>query len=304
MVAWLISAAGGVVVLLVLRDIFHTLWHPQGFGVIAQAVFSGIWRVAGVFAPDRRRTPLTGPLGLLGTVLVWTLLMVVGWTLVYTPYMPDSFNFGSSLKPATAADLLSSIYLSLVTVTTLGYGDVTPDHPALRLLAPMEALIGFVLLTAGITWVLQLYPALARRRSLARHLFSLQRGGVADIVTTDHGGATVPILESVASRVAEVEMDLRQYRESYYFRDAEQSLSLAAALPVAFRLAEAGVQAHQPAVAAAAESLRSSIDAVSHVLDATLRCGGGTDDILRAFAVAHGHADAARPGRAEPDSVH
>lgn len=49
------------------------------------------------------------------------------------------------------------IYYSFVTLTTVGYGDVTPVHPAARSLAMLEALIG------------QLYPAilLARLVSLA-----------------------------------------------------------------------------------------------------------------------------------------
>ena len=33
---WLISAGGAVVVAIVVRDTFHTLWHPQGFGSLTQ----------------------------------------------------------------------------------------------------------------------------------------------------------------------------------------------------------------------------------------------------------------------------
>ena len=51
----------------------------------------------------------------------------------------------------------SFVYFSFVTLTTVGYGDMTPVHPATRSLAIAEALIG------------QLYPAilLARLVSLA-----------------------------------------------------------------------------------------------------------------------------------------
>jgi hypothetical protein len=40
------------------------------------------------------------------------------------------------------------IYYSFVTLTTVGYGDITPLHPTARSLAMAEALIG------------QLYPAI------------------------------------------------------------------------------------------------------------------------------------------------
>jgi hypothetical protein len=40
----------------------------------------------------------------------------------------------------------------------------------LRLLALIEALVGFGLLTAAISWVLSIYPALSRRQSLAQKI--------------------------------------------------------------------------------------------------------------------------------------
>ena len=50
------------------------------------------------------------------------------------------------------------IYFSMVTLATLGYGDIAPVHPVARSLASLEALIG------------QLYPAiiLARIMTLYR----------------------------------------------------------------------------------------------------------------------------------------
>ena len=56
-----------------------------------------------------------------------------------------------------AAERHDFVYFSFVTLTTVGYGDVTPVHPVARSLAVAEALIG------------QLYPAilLARLVSLA-----------------------------------------------------------------------------------------------------------------------------------------
>jgi hypothetical protein len=41
---------------------------------------------------------------------------------------------------------LYPIYFSLVTMTTLGYGDITPDSDTSRMLASMEAVIGQIYL--------------------------------------------------------------------------------------------------------------------------------------------------------------
>lgn len=79
--------------------------------------------------------------------------------------MPEGFNFGSSLDPHRSSDAVATLDLSLATVGTLGFGDILPADPVLRVLAPVQALLGFVLLTAAISWVLQVYPALGRPRA-------------------------------------------------------------------------------------------------------------------------------------------
>lgn len=56
----------------------------------------------------------------------------------------NAFAHGSS----TFMSRQEFIYFSFVTMTTVGYGDITPVHPLARSLATMEALIG------------QLYPAI------------------------------------------------------------------------------------------------------------------------------------------------
>ncbi|MFF8942469.1 potassium channel family protein [Streptomyces sp. NPDC014864] len=72
-----------------------------------------------------------------------------------------------------------SVYLSLVTVATLGLGDIAPSADWLRIVAPLEAMVGFVLLTATVSWILGIYPALARRRALALRISQLRRAGPA-----------------------------------------------------------------------------------------------------------------------------
>ena len=57
--AWGISVVG-LVVVMALRDIFHTLWHPSGTGDIAKAVSADVWRATGRVAPRRVRH-LAGP---------------------------------------------------------------------------------------------------------------------------------------------------------------------------------------------------------------------------------------------------
>ena len=74
------TAVGAVLVLVALRDISHTIWHPSGRGRLGRRLMGAVWRVG-----RRRRTPgpLTGPLAMDVVVLTWVLLILLGWALVY-----------------------------------------------------------------------------------------------------------------------------------------------------------------------------------------------------------------------------
>lgn len=100
---------------------------------------------------------------------------MLGWALIYWPRMPDLFLYATGLKPTNNAGFLDAIYLSVMTLTTLGYGTITPTADWLRMFGPLEALIGFALLTVSLTWVTSIYPVLRRRRSLARQILLLRR---------------------------------------------------------------------------------------------------------------------------------
>jgi Ion channel len=284
---WTVSVVGLVVVAATLRDIFHTLWHPSGFGGIARGVLALSWKARGRLLPTGSRD-LAGPLGLMGVVLSWTGLVVVGFVLVYWPHMPEGFNYGSSLTPERSSGPLAALYLSLVTVATLGFGDILPASPALRVLAPVQALVGFVLLTAAISWVLQVYPALGRRRAFARRLSAMRSHGSREVVRTGDAGIATRMLDSVTEAVSQVESDLLQYAESYYFSEQDRALSLAAALPYTLELVGAGEQSEAREVRVAARVLAEAVTALSDRLDQTyLHTGGTTDQVLAAFAADH-----------------
>ena len=69
------TGGGAVVVLLALRDIFHTIWHPSGRGGLSRRIMAAVWRVG-----RRRRAlgPLTGPLAMVVVVLTWVVLILLG----------------------------------------------------------------------------------------------------------------------------------------------------------------------------------------------------------------------------------
>ena len=114
----------------------------------------------------------------------------------------------------------------MVTLATLGFGDIVPTTEWLRVAVPLEAMLGFVLLTAAVTWVLQVYPALMRRRALAIRLSLLHRADAARVLAEEDVPMAANLLEDLAGEVVQARVDLTQYAETYYFRD-ERGVHLA-----------------------------------------------------------------------------
>jgi voltage-gated potassium channel Kch len=79
---------------------------------------------------------------ILGAIAVYLLLALV-WANLYTALagvLPDSF--GGSLRRTGLEAYPELVYFSMVTITTTGYGDISPVHPVVRSLANMEGMIG------------------------------------------------------------------------------------------------------------------------------------------------------------------
>ncbi|RFU19084.1 RHS repeat-associated core domain-containing protein [Geodermatophilus marinus] len=163
MLAWSSTVAGAVVVALVLREVFQTLFVPTRRGRATRAVFTLLWRASRL--PGRGRpSGLAGPLAMVAVITLWGLGVVLGGALVYWPHLPDGFSYDPTLGPGGRAGLVDAVYVSLVTTATLGFGDVVPTAGWLRVVVPLQAIVGFALLTGAVSWVMQMYPALNRRR--------------------------------------------------------------------------------------------------------------------------------------------
>ncbi|MEU3479682.1 potassium channel family protein [Streptomyces sp. NPDC033754] len=284
---WLATPAGAVLVLFVLRDVFHTLWHPTRHGGLSKLVMVSLWWLSPRLGKRRRPAGLAGPLGMVTVVAMWALTVAVGWGLIYWPHMPEEFSYAAGLVPSEHAGPLDALYISLVTLATLGLGDIAPTSGWLRVLAPMEALVGFVLLSATVAWILGIYPALARRRALALRLSHVRRSRATARALDSDGGAA--LLDGLASALSTITVDFLQYAESYYFHDGDENTSLPRQLPYAVGLADQATGAHHPDVRLSASVLRRALEDLAVVLDDRfLRTGEGPERVFAAYADAHG----------------
>lgn len=281
-VSVVVSVVGVLLVLGVLWDVFRTIFNPSGQGRISGAAMSAVWRLT-ARGGDRPRE-LAGPSALAAVIAAWVVLAVVGWALVYWPHVPAGFVHSSGLDVSERSTAADALYVSVVTLATLGYGDVVPAATGLRLVAPLEALMGFAILTAAVTWVLQVQPALVRRRTMVMTLSGLRRAGLEREVRTLDADLPAHVLTDVAASVTQVGVDLTQYSETYYFREGEEERGFGEALIFAADLAEAGSASPRPDVRLAARALQAALDDLAaHAGSTFLGVTGGTRSVLEAL---------------------
>ena len=233
-----------------LRDVFDALFHHGGKATLSRALMRATWWGFHRLAGARAQTfALAGPVALLVVVGTWAALLALGWALILWPHMPAGVQYASGSPPPPGGEFLDALYLSLVTLATIGFGDITPAAGWLKIVTPLEALLGLGLLTASVSWLLSIYPALLRRRSLAYEISLLRKaeretGTRVDRLDADAGGR---LYAELTSRLVAVERDFVAFPISYYFAEPDERFSLAATMPYLLGLAERGADDSTPA---------------------------------------------------------
>ncbi len=167
--------AGMLCIALVQFDIVATVLHPEIESPLSSRLqrltrrFLGV--IGGIIPRRRARMLLLNwslPMMVAGLIMLWLLLLALGFALIYYPWIGDDRVFSSD-QPLEQT-LLNALYYSGVTLATLGYGDIMPLATPLRVLAVIEALAGAVTISFAVAYVLAVYPALARTRTIAAAL--------------------------------------------------------------------------------------------------------------------------------------
>jgi hypothetical protein len=165
----LVVVASLALLFVVLWDAFETIVLPRRVTRkirLTSAYYRATWRPWRdlsllVRKKKRRETFLSiyGPLSLIVLIMLWAVGLVFAFAMLH-------WSMASRLNVATDADAFSTyLYMSGTTLFTLGFGDVTPLGHAGRLLAVLEAGMGFGVLAIVIGYLPVLYQAFSRRES-------------------------------------------------------------------------------------------------------------------------------------------
>lgn len=283
-VLWTILGAG--LIAGGLYDMYHSLLHPSGKGPLSSRVLSSAWKISR--ATGHRFGSSVGPVSMIAVVVLWVLLQGVGWALIYLPHVPDGFTYSSGVDPTNYPAPAGALYVSLVTLATLGFGDVVATDPWIRMATPLEALLGFALLTTALTWFTQAYPPLSRRRALALELKSLADVDYAERIGNEDPTTAARVLDGLTSDVMKTRIDFTQHTETYYFQEEDPQLSLARQLSYAVELRDRAVQANTAQLRTSARRLGGALEQLSTKLRSEFLPTGMTpEEIFRAYARDH-----------------
>ena len=218
-----LAALGAVIVAVVLWEVFNDLFHPAGSGALSDWLGR---RLFNAFKHASRFLPLAGPVTVITTIAIWVAALVVGFALIYLHAYPADFRTSTGAMPPPGSRFASVLYFSFETLITLGYGDLVPQSAITRLLSNIEALVGFGLLTASVSSIVLLYPALSRMRLLARgvsHLVGAERDVGHALVAS---GSDV-VLNSLARDVTHARIDLIHFPLVYFFTGNDRHAAIA-----------------------------------------------------------------------------
>ena len=147
-----------VVTRLISMQADSAMWctHLFQISMIAFTALSAVLLLLHLFRPEGSITTDT----ILGAINAY-LLIGIGWASGYALLecmVPGSFDFGGRLVDSTHDQFWAFLGFSYTTLTTLGYGNISPTNPRADALANCEAMLG------------QFYVAILVGRLVALHL--------------------------------------------------------------------------------------------------------------------------------------
>jgi|SRR5438067_1453101 Ion channel len=284
---WLWTALPGIcLVVLTFREIFHALFHPTETGSFSDFAARTIFKA---FRHRPSALAMAGPLSVVVVILCWALGQSLGFALIYWAGFPDKFQLSTPEQTRAAGGFWTMFYFSLQMMTSLGLGDVVAKANWIRLICALQALVGFGLLTASVSSIVLIYPALSRMRCLARRTANLlkaaQQTGI-DVVSGD----VEQLLGSLALDVVRTRVDLIHFPIIYYFHSEHPRSSLAHALPALLGFVERGLGAESSErVRLASGVLQAALEDLAHVLSDRFVNGdrNNTVAVFRAYAEDH-----------------
>ena len=214
----LLTTTGFLVLILVFYDVFATILRATSFpGPISQLINRGLWWLFSRLTRNLERRSRHRILSMLGPLLMPLLItnfvvgLVVGFALIYLPRIETGLSTSAQDSPNS---VFQAFYFSGITFLTIGYGDIVPSAPFTRVMTIIEGYCGIGILTLSITYLLTVYGALERKRTLALSFYHEARQG-ADIAGFISNHFSRGQFHSLTETLRDSTRDLQELLESH-----------------------------------------------------------------------------------------
>ena len=241
--SWIVIPLGIGLIVCAALDVFLTVLHIQAESPLSDTLNNWLWQA--LLLVTRRlsqpaRDEILGwgaPLMIGGIILVWAAVYVVGFSLLYLPFVHDPAVFSVEAQTSGSA-FADALYFSSVSFFTLGYGDIVALHPIPRFLGIVEGGIGLLTISLSVTYLLSVYPLIARKETVALSL-NQESGGRADGLVLAERYVAAGRFESLGERLRWLNDELLTvghahglYPVLYYVRPREVHQSFVRTLAV------------------------------------------------------------------------
>jgi hypothetical protein len=237
---------GVVLLIAALVDVlWTTLWPDGGSGPLSGLLTTLVWRLMRLIGRFwDRALSLAGPFVLAATLIMWIAMLWAGWVLLFAA---DS----DSLIPKAGTDVSWSgrIYFVAYSMFTMGNGDFSPAEGWAQLATSLTTATGMVIVTASVTYLLSVIPAVAQKRAFAASVTALG-DRPADVVASAWNGRDFHALDlrlsTLASDLGVLADKHKAFPVLHYYHAADRSDASAIAVALldeALTVIEHGVAA-------------------------------------------------------------
>ena len=246
-----------------LREVFRDIFHPTRSGTLSDYV----GRSASFVMRHTRMRGAAGPLALVATIFCWIATLNLGFALIYCGLATQRVvAVEGSAHVGAAHAFLRGLYFSLGAFDTFQTFDLEPKTDWLRLVVSVEGLIGISMITASVSWLVLLYPALSRMRFFARRTAIListeERTGLPLVA---HLG--VPVMIELAQAVTQFRLDVILFPILLNFYAADRDATVSFVLPRVHHWAEEAVtRSDQKDLVVAGTQLQIALEELAHTL--------------------------------------
>jgi hypothetical protein len=243
----LVSAIGVIVLALTVLDVLLTVLDANGRSIFSTRIYRicwWAWRHLAKLLPypvAQAALSTAAPLMIALLIACWIGGVVIGFALIfYGGLSVGDLITGGGSQPSLA----SAFRLSWVTLSTIGFVEISPSNMAYSVTVALEALMGSVILTFSITYFLSIHRSILEYDRLVadlHHRMGSGRGPLETVATymdfDDHRG-----LENWLGRLHQgligMHQGLGRYPIIYFYRPKDPNRSLPRTLQALAEISE------------------------------------------------------------------